>query len=60
MLAAEAQVKTDDPGRYLTQLCRHAQQVHRLRHRPQPKLIIPLVSEHSTCWTLGGGCPSPP
>jgi len=35
MLAAEAQVKTEDPGRYLTQLCRHAQQVHRMRHRPR-------------------------
>lgn len=35
MLAAEAQVQTDDPGRYLTQLCRHAQQVHRMRHRPR-------------------------
>jgi hypothetical protein len=35
LLAAEAQVKTEDPGRYLTQLCRHAQQVHRLRHRPR-------------------------
>jgi hypothetical protein len=35
MLAAESQVKTEDPGRYLTQLCRHAQQVHRLRHRPR-------------------------
>jgi len=34
MLAAEAQVKTEDPGRYLTQLCRHAQQVHHIRHRP--------------------------
>src|SRR5499427_3009994 len=35
MLVAEAQVKTEDPGRYLAQLCRHAQQVHRLRHRPR-------------------------
>ena len=35
MFAAEAQVKTEDPRRYLTQLCRHAQQVHRLRHRPR-------------------------
>jgi hypothetical protein len=35
MLAAEALVKTEDPGRYLVQLCRHAQQVHRLRHRPR-------------------------
>jgi hypothetical protein len=34
MLAAEAQVKTDDPDRYLIQLRRHAQQAHRLRHRP--------------------------
>ena len=35
MLAAEAQVKTEDPGRYIAQLCKHAQQVHRLRHRPR-------------------------
>jgi hypothetical protein len=35
MLAAEAQVKTDDPSRYLAQLCRHAQRVHRMRHRPR-------------------------
>ena len=35
MLAAEAQVKTEDPSRYLVQLCRHAQQVHRMRHRPR-------------------------
>ena len=35
MLTAEAQVKTQDPGRYLTQLCHHAQQVHRMRHRPR-------------------------
>jgi hypothetical protein len=35
MLAAEAQVKTEDPGRYIVQLCKHAQQVHRLRHRPR-------------------------
>jgi hypothetical protein len=34
MLAAEARVRTDRPDRYLAQLCRHAQQVHRLRHRP--------------------------
>jgi hypothetical protein len=35
MLAAEAHVKTQDPSRYLTQLCHHAQQVHRMRHRPR-------------------------
>ena len=35
MLAAEAQVKTEDSSRYLVQLCRHAQQVHRMRHRPR-------------------------
>ena len=34
MLAAEARVQTEHPGRYLTQLCRHAQQVHHIRHRP--------------------------
>jgi hypothetical protein len=34
MPAAEAHVPTDNPGRYLIQLCRHAQQVTRMRHRP--------------------------
>jgi len=34
MLNAEAHVRTEHPDRYLVQLCRHAQQVHRLRHRP--------------------------
>src|SRR5215469_14140941 len=34
MLTAEAHVQTEHPDRYLVQLCRHAQQVHRLRHRP--------------------------
>ena len=33
MLTAEARVQTDRPGRYLDQLSRHAQQVHRMRHR---------------------------
>src|SRR5262249_37284037 len=36
MLTAEAHVQTDRPGRYLAQLCRHAQQVRRLRHSPRP------------------------
>jgi hypothetical protein len=35
MLTAEARVRTEHPSRYLVQLCRHAQQVHRLRHRPR-------------------------
>jgi len=35
MLTAEAHVQTEHPDRYLVQLCRHAQQVHRLRHRPR-------------------------
>ena len=35
MLNAEAHVETEHPDRYLVQLCRHAQQVHRLRHRPR-------------------------
>jgi hypothetical protein len=35
MLAAEAHVQTQHPSRYLAQLCRHAQQVHRLRHGPR-------------------------
>jgi hypothetical protein len=34
MLTAEAHVQTSQPGRYLAQLSRHAQQVHRMRHRP--------------------------
>ena len=34
MLITEAHVQTEHPDRYLVQLCRHAQQVHRLRHRP--------------------------
>ena len=34
MLTAIARVPTEHPGRYLAQLCRHAQQVGRLRHRP--------------------------
>ena len=34
MLTAEAHVQTNHPGRYLAQLSRHAQQVHRMRHRP--------------------------
>jgi hypothetical protein len=34
MLIAEAQVQTEQPSRYLVQLCRHAQQIHRVRDRP--------------------------
>ena len=34
MPTAEAHVQTEQPGRYLAQLCKHARQVHRLRHRP--------------------------
>ena len=32
MLAAEAEVPTGQPERYLTQFCRHARQAHRLPH----------------------------
>lgn len=32
MLAAEAEVPTGQPERYITQFCRHAQQAHRLPH----------------------------
>jgi hypothetical protein len=36
MLSAEARVRTEKPGRYLTQVCRHASQMGgRLRHRPR-------------------------
>jgi len=35
MLTAEASVQTEQPSRYLVQLCRHAQQVHRVRHWPR-------------------------
>lgn len=44
MLVSEAHLPTDRAGRYLVQLCRHAQQLHRLRHRPQahnPGLALP-------------------
>jgi hypothetical protein len=34
MLTTEARVETEHPTRFLVQLCRHAQQVHRLRHSP--------------------------
>jgi hypothetical protein len=36
MPTAEAHVQTSQPGRYLIQLCRHAQQIHRLPHSPRP------------------------
>jgi hypothetical protein len=63
MLAAEAQVRTEDPDRYLTQLCRHAQQVHRLRHRPRnhggdgqpPKVHRVECSEASGMISFGWG-----
>lgn len=35
MPTAEAHVHTDRPNRYLVQLCRHAQQVHRLGRQPR-------------------------
>lgn len=35
MLTTEAHVQTNDPSRYLVQLCRHAKQAHRIRHRPR-------------------------
>jgi hypothetical protein len=34
MPAAEAQISTPNARRYLTQFCKHAQQIHRLPHRP--------------------------
>ena len=64
MLAAEARVQTEHPGRYLTQLCRHAQQVHRLRHRPRnhggdgqppPKVQQVECSETSGMISFGWG-----
>jgi hypothetical protein len=64
MLAAEAQVKTEDPGRYLSQLCHHAQQVHRMRHRPRdhggdgqppPKVQHVECSETSGMISFGWG-----
>ena len=64
MLAAEAQVKTEDPGRYIAQLCKHAQQVHRLRHRPRnhggdgqppPKVQHVECSETSGMISFGWG-----
>jgi hypothetical protein len=64
MLAAEAEVKTEDPGRYITQLCRHAQQVHRMRHRPRnhggdggppPKVQHVECSESSGMISFGWG-----
>ena len=64
MLAAEAQVTTEDPGRYLTQLCHHAQQVHRLRHQPRdhggdgqppPKVQQVECSETSGMISFGWG-----
>jgi len=45
MPTAEAHVQTEHPSRYLAQLCKHARQVHRLRHRPP---------------THDGGDPQPP
>jgi hypothetical protein len=46
MLTSEAHVPTEHPSRYLAQLCRHAQQVHRVRHMPR---------SHD-----GGGAQAPP
>jgi hypothetical protein len=34
MLTAEARIETEHPSRFLVQLCRRAQQAHRLRHSP--------------------------
>jgi hypothetical protein len=47
MLTAEARVQTGQPGRYLAQFCRHAQQVHRLRHRPAPGGAPPVPEVRS-------------
>lgn len=33
MLTTEAHIQTNDPSRYLVQLCRHAQLAHRIPHR---------------------------
>jgi hypothetical protein len=64
MLTAEAHVRTQDPSRYLTQLCHHAQQVHRMRHRPRdhggdgqppPKVEAVECSETSGMISFGWG-----
>ena len=64
MLTAIAQVKTEDPSRYLVQLCRHASQVGRLRHRarshggdggPPPKVRHVECSETSGIINFGWG-----
>jgi hypothetical protein len=64
MLTAEAHVKTQDPSRYLTQLCHHARQVHRMRHRPRnhgadgqppPRVEAVEYSESSGMISFGWG-----
>ena len=54
MLTAEAHVQTNHPGRYLVQLSRHAQQVHRLRHgrhSPNEGSAQPLPKVEHTEWS---------
>lgn len=67
MISAEAHIETEHPGRYLVQLCRHAQQVHRLPHRPRTHYCgdtLPPEVGHIECsdshgtltFTPGGRC----
>src|SRR5215467_5470031 len=58
MPAAEAHVHTSQPGRYLLQLCRHAQQIHRLPHSPRPHdggdaRLAPTVRHNESSQTRG-------
>jgi len=64
MPTAEAHVQTEQPARYLAQLCKHARQVHRLRHRPRnhggdgqppPKVHSVECSETSGMISFGWG-----
>jgi hypothetical protein len=62
MPTAEAHVPTSNPGRYLIQLCRHAQQVDRMRHRPpahgdgtQPRPQVQQVDWSETQGTVSFG-----
>ena len=62
MPTAEAHVPTGNPGRYLIQLCRHAQQVNRMRHRPlahsgstQPRPQVQQVDWSETQGTVSFG-----
>jgi hypothetical protein len=63
MPIAEAHVPAANPGRYLIQLCRHAQQAHRLRHQPpahggdgaHPRPQVQQVEWSETQGTIGFG-----